>query len=300
MNCIKSKAVLCLFSLAALSGSLFAQSSGPCAHAKQVIVSENLLAWFPMAPTLNSAGQATQAVADCSGNSVQANWSAPNPPNFNVGPTGGTPAAFFPYPAGAPKGATAPNYIDIASIGIPAEFTISVWSQMLFPNSYTQAAGDNRLAEFGTYGPVASKGYPGGFYLGTNNTPLGVNADGTDLFGGSYQFIVNDANAATLYGSCQGGTVDGKSHMVTGTYSGNAKTGVAFLYVDGQQVAGPCHYQFNGLASVHGRIGTYDNYPSTPLFGSGNFPGAIWDVRLYYGALTAAEVQTLYAATIPQ
>ena len=150
---------------------------------------------------------------------------------------------------------------------------------------------------------MPAQDYPGGFYLGlSTQTPVGANEDGTDLFGGSYQFIVNDANASTVYGSCIGGTADGRPHLLTAVYSGNSLGGIGNLYVDGRKVTGDCHFSFGGLSGVHGRIGTYDNYPSTPKYSNTaypTFPGVIGDIRYVNFAMTDAQVANLYALTAP-
>ena len=103
-----------------------------------------------------------------------------------------------------------------------------------------------------------------------------------------------NSDAASQYGNCQGGNVDGDFHLVTTTFDGaNAN-----LYVDGVKVAGPCSFpNFIGLRYSAARIGAYNNFPLQPYDSlSGFWYGKISDVRIYNRVLTVAEMQAILAA----
>jgi hypothetical protein len=87
-------------------------------------------------------------------------------------------------------------------------------------------------------------------------------------------------------------TFDGGWHLVAGTYDGSKVR----LYVDGNELgsgtpaSGPIQY-----GSPAGHFGV-DGYAGDVTCGSRDFTGGIDEVRIYDGALTASEIQTLAAA----
>ena len=127
---------------------------------------------------------------------------------------------------------------------------------------------------------IIAKGYNAGFVMDIYN---------------QYRFIVKSAaGVVTVIGPV--GTVDGNWHHLVAVYNGINTNGGLQLYIDGQ-LAGTANAPATLFSTTNNISLGSRQYSSTSGY---NLPlyGALDDVRIYSRALTAADVQQLYAATL--
>ena len=161
------------------------------------------------------------------------------------------------------------NYLGIASITLPAAFSVNVWVK---PGLLVSG-----------YARVAEMLYSTGLYLGTDTTLA------------QWQLIINDA---TLAKACKGGTVTQGGTtwtMLTAVWDGT----YGWLYANGSLIIGgtsACQFTppTTGLTNSL-RIGCYNSGTNCSSINSA-WDGGITDFRIYSRALQASDVANLYAA----
>ena len=268
-----SRAGLCLLA------SVFSLAL-PCAAQVQhppdnVLVDNTLVAWWPLTEDFGVLAP------DYSGNNVVATWvGAPNgTPDFYINDN----AHYYGGPANElggwfdDLGNANSEFVSIPLFSITPSWTLTLWAS----TAGAMPPSSARLFEGGGGSQGGTGTYATGIYLGGNS----VNE--------SYQLIVNNGDSATLYGSCIGGTIElGANKMITATFDG-VLTGNAYLYVNGVQVAGPCHFTPPKPVASSARIGCYNNTAVCAAKG-GAWNGTINGVRFYNRVLSQAEILQLY------
>ena len=128
---------------------------------------------------------------------------------------------------------------------------------------------------------------------GTDRSILHYGTDGNGP-ATNYHLAVNGSGLAVIGNGFGNGTIqttarvdDNTWHHLAAVYEGTS-TNTARIYIDGvQQASGTLSQAPNTGTGTSWRIGMFLN-------GNGSFPGLLDEVKLYSGALTAAQVQSLY------
>ena len=294
-----NKARLCLSFFALSCASLFGQIYTPfaCGQPDSTVVDSSLVAWWP----LNGPGATAPLntyVPDCSGNGLTATWETSgnwswyaNSSSFYESSTVVSGLGYFVF-NNQGQASNTHDWVQLPTgINVSNAFTISAWAKAdMWPEGQTPLP---TTVSVGGGATIVAIGEPGTntIFLGQNNTTFASQA-GSWTHAGSYQFIVNNANQSTNYGSCIGGTIDGQLHLVTGVFDGEN----GYLYVDGVQVAGPCAgfvMPAGGLINQSGRVGAYFS-ANAPNSNNGVWYGGVGGVRLYDRVLSQSEILEIF------
>ena len=167
------------------------------------------------------------------------------------------------------------QYVDSTLTGTPSALTVAVW-----------------------FNAANLQGIPG---MGGGGNPRLVANSHTDVDNAGFQLMFNSGGASGFF-DVGNGTAEGRAswsqQLVAGTwyhYVGVYNGATVSAYLNGVQVASTA---FAGGAIAAG-TGPDINIARNPTYAGDYFIGAIYDVRIYNLALSAAEILALYQAVTP-